>query len=279
MIYIVIPVFNRKEFTRDCLLSLRNQTYQGFKTVIVDDGSTDGTSEMLATEFPEAIVIRGDGNLWWTASVNHGIELALKENAEYVLTLNNDTHAKEDFLEKMIFWAKKKPNAILGALAIDSVTQKPIYAGGHFSWATSSIKPVLSQYNGTLPGGLHEVDHFPGRGLLIPKIVFDTVGLFNQKVFPHYVADFDFTHQACKKGFSVYCNFDAVLFTYPEESGDRQNRQKKTLKKYYSHLMGIKGGGNLRNFTLFAFRNCPLLYLPVYLAIGYARRIFGYFVK
>jgi len=65
MIYILIPVHNRKEFTRQCLLSLRKQTYKKIKIVVIDDGSLDGTGGMLAREFPAVHVIKGDGNLWW----------------------------------------------------------------------------------------------------------------------------------------------------------------------------------------------------------------------
>jgi GT2 family glycosyltransferase len=68
MIYIVIPVFNRKHYTKDCLLSLSAQTYSVFKTIVVDDGSTDGTADMLKEEFPEVIVLKGTGNLFWTAA-------------------------------------------------------------------------------------------------------------------------------------------------------------------------------------------------------------------
>ena len=63
MIYIVIPVFNRKQFTKDCLDSLRKQTDKRFKVVVVDDGSTDGTSDMLKEEYPEVHILYGDGNL------------------------------------------------------------------------------------------------------------------------------------------------------------------------------------------------------------------------
>ena len=107
MIYIVIPVFNRKHFTKDCLISLRNQTYKYHKTIIVDDGSTDGTKQMLESEFPEVIVLSGDGNLWWTKSINMGIRHALSLGADYIMTLNNDTIATPDFLEKMMYWAER----------------------------------------------------------------------------------------------------------------------------------------------------------------------------
>ena len=279
MLHIIIPVFNRKEFTRKCLDSLQNQSITDFKIVVVDDGSTDGTHEMIEKEYPEVVCLTGNGNLWWTASVNRGIELALSNNADYILTLNNDTIAPVDFVENMMKWAKLRPETLIGAFAIESSTNKPVYGGGNFNWLTASISSLLDELPESEWHGLQKVDHFPGRGLLIPRSVFEKIGLFNERGLPHYFADYDFTHQAFKNGFKIYCNFDARLITYPEESGDRQNRQQKSLKKYYNHLFGIKGGGNLKNFTIFAWRNCPKMYLPAFLVIGYFKRIFGYLYK
>src|SRR6478736_9895838 len=116
MLCIVIPVFNRKKFTADCLQSLLNQTHRADFIIVVDDGSTDGTWEMLDAVFPEVIVLRGDGNLFWTAAINLGIRCALSLNPDYVMTLNNDTVASGDFIEKMLLGAKQYPKGLIGAL-------------------------------------------------------------------------------------------------------------------------------------------------------------------
>lgn len=260
MLYIVIPVFNRKKFTQECLLSLRNQTYQNFKTIVVDDGSTDGTEEMLKNDFPEVIIIKGDGNLWWTKATNWGIELALKDaKTTHVMTLNNDTLAPTDFVEKLMQSAKEKPLAIFGASPDEQKAN------------TSQLEEKKT--------GLKRVSFLPGRGCLIPKEVFEKIGLFDEKRFPHYLADYDFTLTAHKNGFEVFLNYDAVLRTYPDESGNIQNRKKKTWKNYYNHLFDIKGGGNLKDFTNFTLKHKPFYKLPFALAEGYVRRIVGYWIK
>lgn len=279
MIYIIIPVHNRKEFTKNCLLSLRAQTYKDFNTVIIDDGSTDGTGEMLEKEFPEVHVIKGDGNLWWTAATNLGVKYALENNTDYVLTLNNDTIATEDFLEKMIYWAERTPNALLGAFAIDADTKKPVYGGEIINWKWAKSKFLLDVLPKEQWYGLHEVTHFPGRGLLIPAEVFKKIDIYDEKHFPHYAADYDFTHRAIRSGYLVYCNYDAKLFIYPDVSGDQENRKKKSLKNYYNHLFSKKGGGNLFIFTKYALKNCPLKFLLPFFLIGFTRRIFGYLIR
>ncbi|MFT2007802.1 glycosyltransferase family 2 protein [Pontibacter sp. 13R65] len=279
MIHIVIPVFNRKHFTKACLLSLRQQTNKEFKVIIVDDGSTDGTADMLKEEFPEVTVLFGDGNLFWTASVNMGIEHALKSGTDYVMTMNNDVEVAPDFIEHTYKWAKQKPHAVIGALEMDADTREPIFGGEIVDFKLNKVRHLLKELPKEEQVGIHKVSQLPGRGLLIPRAVFEKVGLFDQERFPHYVADYDFTHTAARAGFELYCNYDAKLYTYPEESGERQNRKSKSLNSFYKHLFDIKGGGNLRDFTRFTLKNCPKPYVPYYLVNGYARRIFGYIVK
>ena len=97
------------------------------------------------TNFPKFIEIKGDGNLWWTAATNLGVKYALSNNAEYILTLNNDTIATEDFIEKMLYWAVKVPNALLGAFALDADTKKPVYGGEIINWKWATFK-ILIRY-------------------------------------------------------------------------------------------------------------------------------------
>ena len=275
-LWIVIPVFNRKHFTRECLQALRRQTVQGFATVVVDDGSTDGTPDMLRAEFPEVVLIDGGGDLFWTADVNMGIQHALDNGATCVMTLNNDTLPTEDFIEKSLQAHQAQPTAVIGALEIDAHTKQIIYGGEKIDWVLATARQ-LPTGNGQKTG-LQAVSWLPGRGLLIPRAVFDKIGLIDVKRFPHYYADVDFTHTALRKGFPNFINYDAKLMTYPEESGDRKNKVKKSLKNYYNHLFSIKGGGNLRDFTRFTLKNCPFYFIPTYLTIGYLRRMGGYFI-
>lgn len=279
MICIVIPVHNRKRFTRDCLKSLQNQTQPADFIIVVDDGSTDGTREMLINEFPEVIVIQGDGNLFWTAAINLGINVALNMNANYVMTLNNDTVATPDFIENMMIRAEENPLALLGALDLDIITKQPYYGGEIFNWASGRSKYLLDTLIAENRMGLHEVSLFPARGLLIPERVFKKIGLFEERYLPHYMADYDFTQRARAYGFPIYCNYDAKLYTYPEEGGDHKIRKQKTLKNYFDHLFSIRGGGNLRNFTIYTLRNCPSNEIVRALIAGYFRRLGGFWLK
>ena len=72
MLFIVTPVFNRKFTT--IIKIFKRTNFKDFKVIIVDDGSTDGTSKMIKNDFPKVILIETEGNLWWSESTNLGIK-------------------------------------------------------------------------------------------------------------------------------------------------------------------------------------------------------------
>lgn len=278
-LYIVIPVHNRETFTRECLFSLREQNLQDFLTVVVDDGSKDGTSEMIKMEFPEVILLKGDGNLWWAGATNFGIRYALDYGARYIMTLNDDTLVEPNFVRTMLSWSQRNPGALLGALAVDFDTKRTVYAGEVIRWLTASYRPASDPRRASEINGLQEVTHFSGRGLIIPAEVFRQIGLFDAEHFPQTLADYDFTHRARKAGFKVYCNYDARLLMRTMESGSVKLRMEKSWANYWLHLFGIKGAANLKYFTFYALRNCPKKYVPFFLSLGLLRRIFGYLLE
>lgn len=275
-IYIIIPVHNRKEFTKGCLLSLRAQTFKDFKIVVIDDGSTDGTVEMLKYEFPEVQILEGDGTLWWTTAINLGIKYALVNNAEYILTLNNDTVANEKFLENLMKYAS--PCIIQGALWKDD--QNNIVDGGtkKIIWTLDISEKIKNTLSSEEVFGLKKITHYSGRGLFIHKSIFSKIGLFDSKYFPHYYADTDFTMRAIKKGIRIYINYDAILNIFQEESWSKRIKKMRSIRGYLLHLFSIKGGGNIKNFYRLSFRHCPKRYLIPNLFIGSVRRIFGYWM-
>lgn len=276
---IIIPVHNRIAFTRQCLKALEAQTCKDFSVIVVDDGSSDGTATMLRTQFPTVEVIQGDGNLFWTKATNLGVKSALERNPSWIMTLNDDTVPTPLFIETMLSWADRYPNALLGAFAFDFNTGKPAYAGERIDWRFLRTVSMLGK-NDTLPGTpLVSVTHFPGRGLLIPAKVFSKIGLYDEKHFPQTAADDDFALHAARAGFPIYCNLDAKLGIFPAESGGDALRAHKTWSNYRAHLFSIKGGGNLKFFTYYVLRNSPWLYVPTNLFMGYLRRLIGYWIK
>lgn len=272
---IIIPTHNRCAITRDGLTCLSRQADPDFEIVVVDDGSTDGTREMIRSDFPRITLLLGDGNLWWSAATNLGIRHALEGGAAAVMTLNDDTLPRPSFVGNMKQAAREAPGALIGALAVDPISGTPVYWGERVFWPAASHRPLSRPAPSELRG-LHPVTHFPGRGLLIPAAVFARIGLFDARRFPHYAADYDFTLRAGKAGFPVLCAYGAPLGVRVEESGGGTLIQHRSAANYLRHLTGMKGVGNLRIFFRYAIRNCPLAWLPFCLASGFTRRLLGY---
>jgi GT2 family glycosyltransferase len=259
-ICIVIPVHNRINFTVACIKSLEKQTVKGVEIVVVDDGSTDGTSEVISKSFPKVVLLKGDGNLWWTGGTNLGVKYALKNDYKYILCLNNDTKVMPDYIEKMIYWAEQKPTALFGSMVYDITTGEPFYVGARMDWKHGIEEALIDKMPKAEFQGLIAVTHLPGRGLGIPAFVFDKIGLFDAKNFPQRAADSDFTIHAAKAGFPLFCNCDAKLYSHTEEVTGSEYTKKFSLRNYYKHLTDIKGSANIIVMWRFIMRNCPRRY-------------------
>ncbi len=277
-IHIVIPVHNRKAHTLGCLEALERQSVQGFTVVVVDDGSSDGTAAAIAERYPRVTVLHGDGNLWWSGATNLGVEHALAQGAEYILTLNDDTLPQADFMEKMLWGAAAEPHALLGACALD-LQGRFCYGGQRIRWWSASYVNLLDLLPPAQWHGLHAVTHFPGRGLWIPAEVFRAVGRYAAELFPQAVADEDFTHRALRAGYKIFCNYEARLVTCAGISRSELMRMQKSWANYRAYLFQRNGGGNLRYFCRYALRNCPPWWLPLFLSIGVLRRVGGYLLE
>lgn len=219
-IYIIIPAYNRKHLTRKCLLSLRKQNFQNFKVIVVDDGSTDRTGEMIKEEFSEVILLEGDGNLWWTGATNLGVEYALSQASQndYILTFNNDTVVRADYLQCLFGCALNYPKSLIGSIYINEIEESTVVdAGVRINWLTAKYTNLAKGrgYKEILRADLliQKVDVLSGRGTLIPIEVFQKIGLYNFKRLSHYGADYEFSHRANIKGYRLLINYEAVVIS------------------------------------------------------------------
>ncbi len=109
---IVIANWNGRKYLKDCFESLRGQTFQNFKIIFVDNGSTDGSIDFVRESFPETEIMELEKNTGFTGGYNTGIERALEnENIKYIVILNNDIKLDEKCLAELVNCAEKHPKA------------------------------------------------------------------------------------------------------------------------------------------------------------------------
>jgi GT2 family glycosyltransferase len=267
-----MPVHNRKALTLACLASLQRQSTDDFSVVVIDDGSSDGTSDEIRDRFPKVYLISGTGNLWWSGATNLGIQLAINHGASMLLTLNDDLECDPGYIAALYRAADMHPDCLLGSTSYDLDTGAIVYQGEYINWWLARFDRPGIKYDDNLV----EVTHLPGRGMLIPSKIIEQIGMFDERELPHYGADDDYSMRARAAGFRNYCVSGAKIYSRASESGSARLTEKRSVQNYYRHLFGIKGGGNLAVFWKIAWRHCPRLCLPSCLISGLVARIGGY---
>ncbi|NJO90891.1 MAG: glycosyltransferase family 2 protein [Chloroflexia bacterium] len=139
---ILIPVFNGLDFTKKCLADLENvsQTINNelikLNTIVIDDGSKDGTSEWINKNYPYVHVLKGNGNLWWSGGINAGIRFALENlDSNYFLLWNNDIKPNENYFQHIFDFIQDRPECSIFCSSIYFL-DKPdtlISTGGYFN--------------------------------------------------------------------------------------------------------------------------------------------------
>ncbi len=220
---IVIPVYNRRETTLQGLKSLSriDKTDLDVQIVIVDDNSTDGTSEAVAANFPEVRVIKGDGSLHYAAGTNRGISDALSRNPDFIVTANDDSIFHEQFLQRCIATAKKNPRSVIGCLLLLWDEPHKIFQVG-FEWNTFSggwRQPEnLSVFD--FPNSEIEVEGLAGNCVLFPVSAIRECGLMDEKNFPHGWGDIQYVVRMRKMGWRLLVEPKALVWcepnTYPK---------------------------------------------------------------
>jgi GT2 family glycosyltransferase len=269
VIYIVIPVYNRKNYTQACINSLVNQSINDYKIIVVDHGSTDGTSELIERDFSQAILLKGDDSLWWAGATNLGVVEALrlsKSNDDFVLTLNNDLVVDGNYLEELLNIYNQKKPCLVGSLSLYITDHEKIhYAGVKWNsitakYAVNSIKMkpysfVSSNYD------FIDSDLLPGRGTLLPINVFKEFGLYDAHNFPHYAADEDFSLMCKRNGYELIVAVKATVKSHIEDTGINFTHHKLSFKQFLNSLSSIKSANNISIRYRWAKKNSQAPYL------------------
>lgn len=262
-IAVLLTCHNRREKTINCLRTLykaidliSNQIH--LNVYLVDDGSTDGTSEEISKHFPKVNIIKGSGNLYWARGMGLAWENAIKTYPDYdsYLLINDDVAFKDTFLLNLLdthnFCIKHfDQSGIYVGSTIDPTNSKISYGGTLI--INKGLKVKSEKVNPTDIPVLCSMAN--ANILMITKEVVNTIGIFDPQ-YNHLFADYDYTLTASKQGIPVlvcpgfggYCEndhgngwlssgstlSDRIKYLY-SLNGLSYREQKYYLKKHFKY--------------------------------------------
>lgn len=236
-IAVLLTCFNRKELTIACLDKLFSQSKSddfNITVFLVDDGSSDGTSEAVKSEYPQTILIAGSGDLYWNGGMQLAWETALKHQTDFFLWLNDDVELKNNALDILLSTFKAVKNdtvdpVIVGNLA-DVNTGKLTYGG-------YSVDKGLMHFRSTklpISNNPTACDTINGNVVLIPKATVERIGTLSKK-FTHAMGDFEYGLRCTKAGIPIFstasyvgtCSNNSIKNTWADPETPLSERLQK----------------------------------------------------
>ena len=226
---VVIPNYNGIKFIEECLTTLFRQDPDTpeYRVIVVDNGSVDGSRELVEEQFPKVSVIALSENTGFSYAVNRGI---LAANAPYVILLNNDTKVAPRFVKALYDAIEERENAF-------SVSAKMLMwdrpellddAGDRYcvlgwGYARGKGKPA-AEYEKSC-----RVFSACGGAAIYRRRVFEEIGYFDENHFA-YMEDLDIGYRAAIHGYQNFYEPKAEVIHYGSaSSGSRYNRWKTEL--------------------------------------------------
>lgn len=193
---VILTCHNRKNYTEACIKAL-GDSGRGLSYVVVDDGSTDGTAEMLEglKDQYRVRVIPGGGNLFWSGGMRRAIGY-VRENrlkSDYYLLINDDVRCHRDALASVIEDSRQHNNSVIAGV---TEGEDGTLTYGGVSYKKKGIQYVLCGLN-------EECDTFNCNFVLIPADIFHHLENFDAH-YTHAMADFDYGFQIKRAGYKIF---------------------------------------------------------------------------
>ena len=210
LIDIIIPNWNGERMLADCLHSLSMQTFSGFRIIVIDNGSVDGSVALLKTKFPQVQVYRFDENRGFTIAVNKGIR---EGAAPWILLLNNDMEVAPDCLENLRLAIEKYQDHQFFALKMLNFHQRDLIDGA----GDAVLRGGVGYRLGTMQrdSGYYNVDRDTfgacAGAALYKRELFEEIGVFDADFFA-YLEDVDLNLRARRRG--MQCRYVASAVVY-----------------------------------------------------------------
>ncbi|MCM1386088.1 MAG: glycosyltransferase family 2 protein [Bacillus sp. (in: Bacteria)] len=250
---IIIPNYNGMEYLEKCLRSLENEKAH---VIVVDNGSTDDSFDMVCSKFPKVECVSFLSNTGFSKAVNAGLASA---RTEYVIFLNNDTEVESGFVVALEEVLDKDDTIFSASAKMLSMNEKDkiddagdLYCAFGWAYAIGKGEPAQN-YRKSYP-----VFAACGGAAIYRKEVFDEIGGLDENHFA-YLEDIDLGYRAQIYGYrNVYAPKARVYHMGSATSGSRYNPFKVKL--------------SARNSVYLIYKNMPLLQILLnlpFLIVGY----------
>ncbi len=223
---IVIVTYNSASVIRDCLASIpggwdveqAGNLLNEVELIVVDNGSTDGTPDLIRTEFPWVRLLSDHGNLLFAGGNNYGFKHAI---APLIFMLNPDTIVRPGALRKLVDFADAHPEAGMIAPRVvnpDGTLQHNTFRFPNLRTAFygffEMLAPMDSPQNGRyLPEDytrVREVGHILGAALLFRRELYNQLPGMDEK-FGIYFEETDWCYRAGRGGWKLLYTPDATI--------------------------------------------------------------------
>ena len=198
-VFILLPVHNRRAITERFIDSILLQTYTNYQLILIDDGSSDGTADMVRDKLPsrKLEVIKGDGDWWWAGSLQQGINWLKNHDAcssDVVLMINDDVTFPRNFLRNGVAFIRKHPDTLLLSRYFDEQTGKVIESGVAADWSRLKFPVAACQ---------EEINCLSTRGLFLTFDALLRMGRLHPFLLPHYCSDYEYTMRSGRRGLKM----------------------------------------------------------------------------
>ena len=240
---IIIPHFNGLDVLRRCLIALRSTDYKDYDILVIDNGSTDNSIDMVRHEFPEVIIVSSPRNLGFAAGCNLGIQ---STESPFVLLLNNDTVVSHNWLTLMVDMIHSDSRVAAVQPKMLSIRDHKRFdycgaSGGEidifgypFAWGRlfDTMEIDRGQYQ-------QKKDIFwaTGAALLLRRSALQKIGLLEEVFFAH-MEEIDLQWRMHWAGYHIRICHDAIVY---HETGATlgEGRFKKMVLNHRNNLLMI----------------------------------------
>jgi len=261
-IYIILPVHNRKEITKGFLECLKEQSYKNFTLILIDDGSTDGTKELLDDYYFKSVLIHGDGNLYWGGGLHEGYKYIQKvynkniiSGNDIVLICNDDIFFDNRLLESIVLELDTSGNnSIIHSTVYDKKTKNIVHNGIKYDFKKMSFKAAKSY---------EEINCLPTRCLFMRASAFVNVNGYKQKSIRHYLSDYYLTLSFYKEGYSLVQSIRVIVYLDCSTTKNIKKNFNATFRRKYYDVKSPKYIISRLSFAFFISKGIYKVLLPV----------------